>query len=436
MPDRKWLARSLLGAGLIAELGLLAGLTQFGDLAAEGNAVRFVALFLGAGLAYALACLAFQNARVTREAGSFWVAAIALRAAIFQMPPGDDIWRYIWEGRIQLHGFNPYLLTPEATELAGLRDALWLKINHPDWASIYPPGAQIVFAAMASISEAPAFFKGVFTAADLAGVAVLLRLLGNDHRLASWYAWNPLVVASFAGAGHYDSLMILPMIAAVYALSKQRAAAGSGWLGAAISIKVVPVFLLPAFLLGLRKGKAFFVLALLIPAALTFLYGGPLVVRKPLAAFTEVTRFNDLIWWLVEATVWPNPAQQNGRYTAAICVAVALIAFTFRRDWPRAALWSLGASLVLSPVLHPWYVTWILPLACWRRAWPWLVLSLTAAISLLVWEAGLFWGRWELSWPLRLAIAVPPLAAWAFLTARSAFQSRSAPRAESPAPAA
>ena len=82
--------------------------------------------------------------------GWFWLGAIAPRLILLAMHPGDDIWRYLWEGYIQNHGFNPYLTVPSAPELIPLRtDAFnldgWSQINHPDHAAIYPPVALLGF---------------------------------------------------------------------------------------------------------------------------------------------------------------------------------------------------------------------------------------------------------------------------------------------------
>jgi hypothetical protein len=81
----------------------------------------------------------------------------------------------------------------------------------------------------------------------------------------------------------------------------------------------------------------------------------------------------------------------------------------------------LGIALILSPVLHPWYCTWILPLATWRRAFAWHVLSITLFAYFLFWNERLFALPWHAEPWLRAIIAVPPLVAgmWAYLAPRS-----------------
>ena len=431
---------------LAAELVLLGCLPRFGDFSVDGNALKFVAIFLASGCAFFAAVASFESVPKVFRRKIFWVAAIALRVAVFAMPPGDDFWRYGWEGRVQLHGRNPYLQSPEAPDLMSLRDEQWQKINHREWPAIYPPGTEWLFVEMARISAQPWFFKAVFTLADLGVVFLLTRITTGSarHRTAAWYAWNPLTVCAFAGSGHFDSLMLLPMTAAVWALRRAMpldsvagraawswAALSAGLLGVAISVKTVPVFLLPIWAFALGSRCALLALSGAIPALLALPYGGLGVVTKPLRDFAEVTRFNDLVWWIFNEDFWPavvkktvnhgwfhflpifglNPYYENSRYNFLLAAAVCVISFFLRHDWPRAMLWVLGAILILSPALHPWYVTWILPAACARKTLPWFVLSITVAICLLIWKPGPFWNAWEMNLPLRLAMLAPPLLA-------------------------
>ena len=418
---------------LSAELLLIALLPHWGDLAVHGNPQKFVTCYLFASCAYLGAVVWFNDVSKAARPKVFWMAAIALRLAVFAMPPGDDVWRYLWEGKVQLHGFNPYLHSPHSDALALLRDAFWRNINHSEWPAIYPPGAEWLFAQMARISTQPIFFKVVFTLADLLVVFLLLRTnTGRErYRATAWFAWNPLVVCAFAGAGHFDSVMLLALVAAVWALHRadplgQQAPAWSWslasavFLGLAISLKTVPLFLLPVWAFALGARSVVLVLSIGIPWLFSLGYGGIRVVSQPLREFAKVTRFNDVLWWFTEKTIWPNPAQKNGVYMIVLCVVVAALAWVFHKDWRRAALWVLGAVLVLSPALHPWYVTWILPLACWRKNFAWFVFSISAQICLLAWEAGPFWVAWKMSPALHLLVVMPPLLALVFLRIRKA----------------
>jgi Glycosyltransferase family 87 len=446
---------------LIAEILLCASLNLFDDWTLEEMPVKFVAAGMLCGIAYFVAVTKFpERASLRFQCGVFWTVVIILRLVALPLEPGDDFWRYQWEGKIQQAGFNPYVHPPDDPQLEPVRAQFpaWDKINHRDFRAIYPPGAEMIFAGLSRISDSPLLYKLLFTAADIATIAVLLRLLWGAHAPsrapfgaspngitdshsvvshyanAAWYAWNPLVIYSFAGSAHFDSLMILPMTAGILFLTRVEiesdsrrkwllAFAASAAFGVAISVKLVPVLLLLscAFALGYRAITLGCTVA--IPALLSLFYGYPKTpISDSLRQFAHVTRVNDLFWWLIEETLWRNPDQKNYRYNVVIVICVVFVSLLCWRNWKRGMIWALGTALVLSPVLHPWYCTWILPLAAWRRALTWNVLSITLFAYFLFWNQRLFTLAWRAEWWMRAIILVPPLAAAIWLGLRQTAQ--------------
>ena len=437
-----WLVRQArFWLALFAEVVLLVLLWHFDDWRYAGMPVKFVETAVLCGIAYFAAASAFAQWPVGRWTMTlFWSAAILLRLLALPLEPGDDFWRYQWEGKIQNAGFNPYVLTPNDDRLAALRADYpdWSRINHKDYSAIYPPGIELIFRGLSSVSAGPLIYKLLFAAADLAAIAILLRLIGGRPRYqdAAWYAWNPLVVYSFAGAAHFDSLMILPMLAGIFCFVRSQAALEgkeqTGWaiggaaaMGAAISIKLVPVLLLPACVFVLGKRVWTLALSLGIPALLSLPFGAPRVpIWKSLGQFIYVARVNDAFWWLIEDTFWPNRHQKNYSYNLIIILAVVLVAFIFVRNWRRGVFWSLGTALILSPVLHPWYVTWILPFAAWCRVDAWQVLSVTVFAYYLFWEERLFALPWHSEPWLRAFIFLPPIVAALFALRRGKIRQK------------
>lgn len=427
---------------LLVELALVLWAGRYSDLAGPGNPAPFVGVMLAAGLAYLVALALYERVPSWTRPVFFWTAAVLLRLAALPMTPGDDFWRYLWEAKVWLAGHNPYLVSPDAMDLVSLRDSTWPIINHPEYAAIYPPGAELIMAGIAKISPSVLFFKSVFAFADLGVLYLLLRINTGFHRYrtTAWYAWSPAVILAFSGAGHFDSLMLLLMVGAIWALYRSDpldkqppawtwAIISAILLGASISIKIIPLFLVPVWLLMLRKRSVVLILTLLIPWALTYVFGGPGVVLSSLRRFADVTRFNDLFWWTYEG--FAGPADNNRLYTYVLCAVSIGLAIYFRKQWRRAMLWVMGAMLILSPVLHPWYVVWILPVASWRQCYPWFILALSSFNALLVWEAGPFWEPWLMTWPLRLMVIVPPLLAvlwWYWILPRWIRPAESAPQ--------
>ena len=204
-----------------------AALNFFDDWTLESMAVKFVVAAFLSGIAYWIAASNFPpedgsaaankiDMGKRQQAVFFFAVAIALRVIALPLAPSDDLWRYAWEGKIQRAGLNPYLVAPDDPKLDALRRSFpeSSKINYPNVRASYVPGAEILFRLFSGVSDRPLFYKLVFAIVDLATVFLLLRLIGGDdrYRHAAWYAWNPLVAYSFAGAAHFDILMILPLV--------------------------------------------------------------------------------------------------------------------------------------------------------------------------------------------------------------------------------
>ncbi|MGB3789605.1 MAG: glycosyltransferase family 2 protein, partial [Phormidesmis sp.] len=255
---------------------------------------------------------------LTRVGGGwFWLLAIAPRLVLLAMYPGDDIWRYLWEGHIQNLGFNPYLLPPNADVLLPFRFSWWGEINHPELGAIYPPIAQLWFRLLAAIAPSVLLFKSTFVAADLAICWLLSRRFGYLDTLI--YAWNPLVIYSFAGGGHYDSLFLLPLVAAWLVASdsaKPKASVSALLVGVSIAIKwmSLPVLALVAWRRRWR-GRLLLLLGLLPMAIATLPFctqAGCLVV--PLSSpFVAYGRSAALIPQIV-GEVWPASIRANWIY--------------------------------------------------------------------------------------------------------------------------
>ncbi|PYI90653.1 MAG: hypothetical protein DME97_17140 [Verrucomicrobia bacterium] len=448
---------------LVAEIVLLASLNSFDDWTLEEMPVKFVAVAMLCGIAYFAAAGSFPvQLRPRVQSGIFWAVVVGLRLVALPLAPGDDFWRYQWEGKIQQAGFNPYVNAPDDPQLEAMRSGFeaWHKINHRDFRAIYPPGAELLFAGLSRISDSPLLYKLLFAGADIATIAVLLRLFRGAHAPsrapfgaspngpasssesryanAAWYAWNPLVIYSFAGAAHFDSLMILPMLTGILFLTRFEsetesrrkwwlALAASAAFGIAISIKLVPAFLLLCCVFALGYRAITLAVSAVIPLLLSLLYGYPTIpIWDSLRRFAHVTRLNDLFWWLIEETVWPNPHQKNYHYNVILLIAVAVISLIAWWNWKRAMLWVLGITLILSPVLHPWYCTWLLPLATWRRAFAWHVLSITLFAYYLFWNERIFLLPWHSEPWLRVIIIGPPVATaiWMGVTERARGRQR------------
>ena len=341
----------------------------------------------------------------------WWVGGcIVLRAALLTTQPSDDLNRYLWEGRVQLAGFSPFVLAPDDPRLAHLRDDNWRKINHPDYSAIYPPLAQLEFAAAAALMPSVYTLKGLHVVADALVVVVLalcLRRMGRTPQAVVAYGLCPLVLTAFAIEGHVDSLMLLAAAAALGAAAGGRWVFAGAMLGAAVSAKLVFVVLLPWLALRHPRGAA---AAVCVAAAtyLPFVDGGAGQLAI-LARFAAAGEFFSLLGTF-HVTGYDTAA---ARAVVMVVGAAVLIWLARRhREWVDFSHDACAALIILMPVVHYWYLTWVMlfmpfkPRARWIAA-AWAMVTYFEANKRFYGS-----GQWEMPRWAPLAVWTAFLIAW------------------------
>jgi hypothetical protein len=416
-PPRASIAPALefaaLGAGLTLVAALLGRLPSwFHDLG------RFQALFALAFAFVALALLRIRRYERLPHAG-LAVLAVAVAARLVLLPAAPslsgDLYRYVWEGRVLLHGGNPYRQSPDDSGLAPLRDrAIYPGINHKELATIYPPLAEAGFALVARLSATVLAFKSWVILHDVALVLVLLawaKRKGASPVLVVAYAWNPLVLVEYAGSGHNDPVALLWLVVALV-LARERPVLSALALAAGALTKLAPLLALP-FLMRRWPWRARVTAALLLVAGLGWFLAETRGPASGLNAFWEAWRNNELAFHYLERALGGFAAARTASLAAlGVVIAWALVQVPGEAEATRLAL---RASLLLSPVLHPWYLGWALAFEPLGLSAPWLLLSLTAILNYGVlstpsegrdFHLSLAW-RWvEYGVPLALAIGI------------------------------
>jgi alpha-1,6-mannosyltransferase len=180
--------------------------------------------------------------------------AVAMRLLAVGQEPllSTDIYRYVWDGRVQAAGINPYAFVPADDALKGLRDtAIYPHINRADYAvTAYPPVAQMFFFAVTRISETLTAMRLAMVACEIAVVAILIDLLRRISMPATAvvaWAWHPLAIWEIANNGHADALMVALLMTGVWLLIRNRRIAGAVVVALAALVKPYAVVALPAF---------------------------------------------------------------------------------------------------------------------------------------------------------------------------------------------
>jgi hypothetical protein len=287
----------------------------------------------------------------------------------------SDLYRYFWDGRVQRAGINPYRYPPEAPALTELRDAeIHPRINRP-WAhTVYPPGAQILFAGLALAAPDRIWaLRVMLTACDLIAMlalVTLLRRVGLPEGRVTVYAWAPLPIFEFAQAGHIDAVVIPLVLGALLAMGDRRPGLAGGLLGGAALIKLYPVALLPVLW---KKGDARFPLVFLATVVLgyfPYVWGvGWKVVGFLPEYFSRFEEFNIGLRALLTDGIGLTgiPARLLVSVLLALLLIGALVGLGRRRgdgfrDLMTACGIGVGVYLLLTPSsVHPWYVAWLIP---------------------------------------------------------------------------
>ena len=222
--------------------------------------IKFEVAFFSAFFLYFLAVLIvlhsrFKSTRLTL--GLILFFAVLLRLPLLTMKPtlSDDMFRYVWDGRVQADGISPYRYPTNSPEVAHLRRGdsdIWPNMNRKSDVTIYPPAAQASFLGIWHlVGDSARGFKGVFVLAELLAVIPLLLLLRRFElpvERSLIYLWSPLLIYEVAHAGHLDALLLPILLLALWARVHERPWLLGISLGLAALIKLLPIILLPALL--------------------------------------------------------------------------------------------------------------------------------------------------------------------------------------------
>lgn len=384
---------------LLACAAVLLGLTLFGLYPQRRDDIgAFVIVALAQGAIYLLAVgLVWNGAGSRRTLAMILATAVLLRLPVLLAPVylSTDIYRYVWDGRVEAAGINPYRYIPVDPHLERLRDPqIFPRINRNNYApTIYPPAAEAIFLLAARVSQSLVAMKAAMVVCEAITIVLLLRLL-DAASLPSGrilvYAWHPLPIWEFAGSGHIDAAMIAFVVLALWARRRGKGwLAGLGLAGATL-VKLYPALLLPALYRRWEWRLPVAFASAVVLGYLPFIGVGWRVLGF-LPGYANEEGFASggpgfYLWSLLQ--ILPPfvslPALVYVAAAAALLGALGFaVVFTRRAadaDFTDAALLAGAFMFLLSPH-YPWYFTWLIVFACFA---PWLsILWLTNACFLL-----------------------------------------------------
>ena len=384
-----------------------------------GADVRAFQVAYGAGfIGYLTLGWVVARCRCTATLGSWrwWlIGCVAVRVLLLATSSGDDTHRYLWEGRIQLAGYNPLRHPPNDPQLAHLRGDAWSKINHPDYPAIYGPVAELHFLATSAVYPSAFTLKVVHALCDVLVIAVLaasLRRLDRPPHRAVFYGLCPLVLTAFGIEGHVDSLMLLFVALSVWAMIARRPGLAAVMVGLAVATKIVSIVLLPGLIVGCRRSAAsnrstglspsragrrrvgptskpacWWQASLLVRSVAILVLISAMCYAPYITAgtdmFSSLLRFSaaDEFFSMLGAFSVTSFERGSARWTVVSVLAVILLLLAMRqREFATYAAGAVQAMLVLMPVVHYWYLTWVLLFAPFSVRLRWIAAAMVMVV--------------------------------------------------------
>ncbi|MEO5929085.1 MAG: hypothetical protein ABIR47_04065 [Candidatus Kapaibacterium sp.] len=333
--------------------------------------------------------------------------ALLLRLLTLPMLPSlsDDAYRYLWDGRLLLHGVNPYLHVPADSSLSRFHDELFHRQGYPTTNTIYPPGTQLVFAAGMAVSELAGSeymvgyyaYKLMTIAAEMLGIMLAiaaLEKLGIPLRHILLYAWHPLAVVELAGQGHTDAFWVLGLAGGLYGYACGGSGGGLGALAFGGGMRLYPLPLLALWFRWLDRRALIAGAILAVPSLL--LLGAlldPDVLKTystVLGRFTNFYEFNGGFYYAIKGWFDYLHIKPSNVIAGNVCTGthlmllMAILLWPLRRRTVEGLAWRAllitTLQIVLGAKVHIWYFTAplillpFIPGGRLRKAWLWAAL--------------------------------------------------------------
>ena len=370
-------------------LAFLLSIGGLGYLADQSNFLAIIAFYLPAFACY------FWVVKVSAKSNNFkhWIgiAILARVILLFAFPNlSDDIYRFIWDGKLWLAGENPFDQLPgywlEKGNIPGLDQALYDQLNSQVYFTIYPPICQFIFTTGTFLSPNSIWgaalvmkvFLLVFEVGTIFLIIAILKRLNLPQHQVFLYALNPLVIIEICGNLHFEGAMIFFFLLGISFLLRKKDGLAALSIACSIAAKLLPLMLLPFLinLVGWKRALKLF-MVMLICLVLLFI---PLVsdvfinnFGASLDLYFQKFEFNASVYYLVRAIgQWLSGYNLIYYLGPALAGTAALLIFRLAylsraKDYHHfftMALLAFCAYLFLGTTIHPWYLALPIALCC------------------------------------------------------------------------
>ena len=359
----------------------------------------------------------FKNEVRTKDVYLLIFLALLLRLSFISTTPigSDDVYRYMWDGKIQSNGINPYLYTPIDEHLNSFHsDLLPAALNFKEMKTIYFPLSQWLFYTGYKLSgESVWGYKlllFLFEMLTLAAIFLLTRKMKIDLKYSLLYALCPLSIFQFGIDAHLDGFGLPILLFSLYFYLDNKKILSAIFLGLSLSIKPVGLVIIPIFFLN-EKNILDKIKIAVIPFIAFFVQFIPYITTtNPFEAFFIFTKnwyFNGFVFNIFN-TIFSN--NQTSRLICGILLVVSLIPLYYsKKALVEKIYFALMLLMIFSPVVHPWYIAWIailLPIAKMKSGVYFIAASSLTAFTILNYQ---LYGIWKDYWFVMIIEYVPLL---------------------------
>lgn len=418
-PTTKWV-------GLLAPLLLLA-ISYLGLKVGQSDFYPLIGIYTFLFLSY----LAIYRWSTPESLGFWWGIGIAMRLIlVFCLPLlSDDVYRFIWDGQLVIHGYNPFHYLPstlmeEGPAVPGLTQELYEALNSPNYYTIYPPIAQATFAIATylfptSIYGAAVVMKIFLFLFELGSIWLIIRLLAHWQmpiKNSLLYALNPLIIIEVCGNLHYEGAMVFFLLLGIWLIVKGRFYSSAAMLAFSVASKLLPLMFFPLWVrrlggggeedkkrrgegvkwwegiydrlqeqlklllqIDIKKNILYFVFCLVLLAALfSPLLNGVFIQNfgNSIGLYFQKFEFNASIYYLLrwvgfQVTGYNVIAIIGPRLALGTLTGILLL-FALERNprWktlPLKLLWAICLYLLFTTTVHPWYTSLPIVLCLFTR---------------------------------------------------------------------
>lgn len=389
---------------------VLTSLAMYASFAYALHRTDFVKLITLYGALFYLFYTLIKIEKSTQQVLTFLSIASRL-VFLFAIPNlSQDFYRFIWDGRMFLEGWNPYLYLPEKliqNNLAPIAQATELyegmgELSANNYTN-YPPVNQLLFL-IAAVFSAKHILGAVITLRVLiilADIGILyygkklLKKLNLPDYYIYLYLLNPFIIIELTGNLHFEGVMLFFLLLSIYLITIGKWKIAALFIALSIATKLLPLILLPLLLqkLTLKKAIVFYTLTLVFTIVMFAPFFSVSFVNsysQTIALWFTNFEFNGSIYTIIKEIGFKikgyNIIKTVGKITPVIVIAVVL-GLTFLRNnktIPRtiaAMLLALSFYFFTASVVHPWYIATLLLLSIFTRFQFPVLWSLTIMLS-------------------------------------------------------